>query len=173
MRAKEVARNFECGPLIIEDQGFDLAIQLFQRNCNKYWQGLGVETPSHLKVFGHLLFALTQSSDDGSEKPCFFALLPETETSLGSSKQFFVDFFHEYCCFLIVFEMLCSAQRQRKEALKFDPTKPPTNPRFSRSMVDYIREWESGPLSGQRTPFDFYMVFKAMDLFGVEASYTD
>lgn len=171
MRAVEIARAGELGPLIMNDDAFDVATAAFSRNCRNYWRNLGVDDPSHLKIFGHLLYSLTHSRMPDGSRAVFFGVRPE---NLGNLKDrlFTIQYFHEYASFVIVYEMLCHAQRQRLETLRFDPLKPPMSRRFTRSMIDYLREWPEGSLATGRTPFDLYMVFKAMDLYGVEPGAT-
>lgn len=175
LRLGAVAREMNKGELVLNDAYLEICLQYFQRECSKYWNALGVAEPSHLKVFGHLLYSLTQLRDQVSGDRIAFCGI-EDPNGTKSQEQFTeADFlrvhFHEFASFTIVYEMLISAQRRRKETLRFDPVRPPTNRRFTRSMVDYLRQWDAGPLVGDRTPFDFYMVFKAMDLYGVDASY--
>lgn len=175
LRLGAVSRALGQGELVLNGTAFEVCLRHFQRECSKYWLALGVAEPSHLKVFGHLLFSLTQLRDDTSGDRIAFCGIenpngPKTK-DLFAEADFLRVHFHEFASFTVVYEMLISAQRRRKESLRFDPVRPPTNKRFTRSMVDYLRQWDVGPLIGDRTPFDFYMVFKAMDLYGVDAAY--
>ena len=147
-----------------------LALEHFQKNCISFWTSLGVEDPSHLKIFGHLLYSLTQLRDEQGERRDFLFCERVIRDTDEPSVEFLRVHFHEFACFTAVYNMFVSAQRQRREPLRFDYTRPPASARFTRSMVDYLREWGEGPLSGDRTPFDIYMIFKSMDLYGVEAS---
>ncbi|WP_425071308.1 hypothetical protein [Sagittula sp. S175] len=171
MRASRIALATADIPLIENEEGLAEAVSKFQSTCKNYWTKLGVESPSHLKIFGSLLHSLTQARGCNGQRPVFWGVLPSAKDTVDAKNHILVDYFHEYCSFIVVYEMLCSTQRQRREPLKFDPLKPPSNPRFTRSMVDYLREWPAEPLKGDRTPYDFYMVFKAMDLYGVETNY--
>lgn len=175
LRISAIARELGKGELVLNASAFEYCLTYFQRECPKYWGELGVAEPSHLKIFGHLLYSLTQLRDPTTGDRIVFCGVVDPAGAKAADDFEDSDFlrvhFHEFACFTLVYEMLTSAQRRRKEALRFDPVRPPTNKRFTRSMIDYLRQWDTGPLIGDRIPFDFYMVFKAMDLYGVDASY--
>jgi hypothetical protein len=175
LRIGAIAAKFGRGELMINGHNLDHCLRFFQRECLKYWNAFGIDEPSHLKVFGHLLYSLTQLRDEKTGDRLVFCAVADpggekTRETLVEA-DFFRVHFHEVACFNTVYEMLLSAQLRRKEPLRFDPKAPPANKRFTRSMVDYIRQWDTGPLKGDRSPFDFYMVFKAMDLYGVDTQY--
>ena len=166
--AEKVASEIGCGPLVINHDMFREATLKFQRECLAYWvTGMRVKEPSHLKFFGHLLYSLTQSQNEAGERLIFFGLLPENCKHLEPDDQYQGVYFHEFCCFVIVDHMFRWAQRLRDEDLSFDPLNPPSSRRYVRSMVDYIRKWPVAELHEDKTPFDFYMIFKTMDLYGL------
>ena len=167
MRALKVAEFFGFGSLVTNDKVMVSAIERFQRDCMPYWSSLQVDSPSHLKVFGHLLFSLTQLRDADDRRVRFWAIDPDSTTELEGDNKRLCSFFHEVCGFLIVHQMLCSAQRRRRVSLNFNPMKPPISPRYMLSMLGYLREWRGGPLKQDKTPYDFYMIFKTMDLYGL------
>ena len=49
--------HLDKGELVLDGLAFEYCLKYFQRECSKYWDALGVAEPSHLKVFGHLLFS--------------------------------------------------------------------------------------------------------------------
>ena len=162
------------GDLVLNEENLDRCILYFQKTCLPYWESLKIKEPSHLKVFGYLLYCLTQLRDPSTKQRLAFCGML---SGSGKPKTEFEDddylrvHFNEFAAFNIVSNMLVSAQRRRDATLKFDGTKPPTNTRYTRSMIDYLRQWDEGPLVGDRIPYDFYMVFKTMDLYGVENAY--
>ena|GEM_PF-5264420 len=168
MRAQKVASELCGSPLLLHDVRLDHLVRTFQTQCLPYWTGLGITSPSHLKVLGHLLYSLTQVRDTEDQRVRCFAIEPDLAATLSDENKRLGAFFHEFCCYTVVHTMLCSAQRRRRAKLVFEPQKPPTNPRFTRSMISYLRDWRGGPLTNDKSPYDFYMIFKTMDLYGLQ-----
>jgi hypothetical protein len=173
MRARKVAHIMGYGDILTNQSNMDKAIERFQTECEVYWSTLQVDSPSHLKVFGHLLYSMTQLRDEEDRRLRFWAIDQDTGVTIPEEARQSVVFFHEFCSFIVVHQMLCSAQGRRARGgkptkLNFNPQKPPTNPRYARSMLGYLREWRGGPLKQDKTPYDFYMIFKTMDLYGLK-----
>lgn len=174
MRLDLVAKEFGVTDIyVLDTASLRRVVDNFQENCVQYWAELGVAAPSHLKIFGHLLYCMTQARDTGGRRIDFSFCNDKDVSELADREakhiKYLSDYFHEFSCFVVVNQMLLSAQLQREERLKYDTRRPPSSRRFTRSMVDYLREWPEGSLSYDKTPFDLYMIFKAMDLYGVES----
>jgi len=170
MRFDKIARRFGAAQnCFIDDAALGGAVSHFQRNCLAYWRELEVEDPSHLKIFGSLLYSLTQRRDESGRRIdfVFFDEAVEGDTKERRHRRFLVDHFHEFACFTAVFEMFIAAQVLRTERIRFDQRQPPASDRYTRSIVDYLRDFPHDLMSRDRTPFDLYMIFKSMDLFGM------
>lgn len=165
---------------IVDDEALEFCLRHFRQNCLKYWKSLGVAEPSHLKTFGYLLYSLTQLRD-GAGNPRRVIVIDKldtlksgfgdsTDSDVAENNSVLAENFHAFACFSAVYQMLVIAQRMRKEPLRFDVSKPPSSRRFSRSMVDYLVGISGSEIDYVKSPFDLYMIFKAMDLYGVDSS---
>lgn len=124
------------------------------------------ETISHIKYAGALLCALTQCENDPVEAVLVKGILPTRQRDL------IVAYPNEYVMFMAVYWLFNEQQYQRGEPMLYDIGNAPMNPRYSRAMVHYLRMGRNGYSSTIRTPADFYMIFKSMDLYGVECDYS-
>ncbi|MGI9402417.1 MAG: hypothetical protein ACR2O0_14275 [Rhizobiaceae bacterium] len=123
------------------------------------------ESISHIKFAGALLCALTQCENDPVEAVEVKGILPQRQHDL------IIAYPNEYMMFMAVYWLFNEQQYQRDETLLYDIENPPMNPRYSRAMVHYLRLGQNGISKRLRSPADFYMIFKSMDLYGVKCDY--
>lgn len=120
---------------------------------------------SHIKSMGLLLETLTQFGHEPIRAANVEGVLPE------QLKLLVEGFPNETFCFLGCYFIFCFQQGERDAERTFDPTNPPMHFRFLRSMVAYLRQAQSEYGGTPHSKDDFYMLFKAMDLFGMNEDY--
>lgn len=124
------------------------------------------ETLSHIKHAGSLLYAFTQSEEDGVVASLVRGILPERIKDLVEGYP------NEVLIFLAVYWLFNEQQYQRADAeLLYDYKQPPMNPRYLRSMAAYLNRTMRGNGGHACKPADLYLIFKTMDLMGAKTEY--
>lgn len=124
------------------------------------------ETLSHIKYAGVLLRAFTQCGHEGIIAASVNGILPE------KVKDAVEAYPNEFLVFSAVYWLFHEQQCQRGDAtLLYDPEYPPMNTRYMRAMVHYLSSGGDSQTSTGCRNSDLYLIFKTMDLYGVNASY--
>jgi hypothetical protein len=133
--------------------------------------------PGHIKMMGHLLFCLTQLEGDDGDKITFaysrnFQTKEDSvNTQFEDRRKLCHDFFNEAVSVGFVFQEFMRMQSLRTDAKNRLSSDLRLHNRYFRAMIDYLRIWGRENPTGIRSSYDLYMIFKTMDLFGMDADY--
>ncbi|RLC55327.1 MAG: hypothetical protein DRI30_07755, partial [Chloroflexi bacterium] len=161
----------------------NFCIKHFQSKCTSYLSDLLNGDPSHIKILGHLLYSLTQleRTDRRSEGIISVGLQGlvfhrERVQNPEKAKEFakIIEICaNETLMFMAVYFEFCNVQRSRDVQKRFDLNQAPMHQRYLRAMIEYLRPNSNEKLGYLKTSFDFYLIFKSMDLYGVDTPYLD
>jgi hypothetical protein len=120
---------------------------------------------SHIKSMGALLDCLTQRGFEPIKAARVDGILT------NNLRRMVVAYPNEYYNFIGCLLIFNFQQREREIASRYDLDKPPLHFRYVRSMIAYLRQYYSEKDVYPRDETDFYMIFKTMDLYGLEEDY--
>lgn len=162
-----------------DDDVLDQCIGQFREGCIDYYSDILDGAPSQLKYLGYLLYCLTQLEEENGDRNCSvyivdFQFHEDIRPSLKrpeEAEEVICSFGNELLMFMAVFHILNQMQSVRSERKRYDVENPPMHYRFLRAVIDYLRPHSVEKLNYTKTPLDFYMILKTMDLFGVDCNY--